>query len=240
MIMDIRLLVIAAIPVFALGLGIYLTDRFDKEPFTLLIKVFVLGMLSAIPISIIEKILVSINVFSGILSAAYIAFIVAGLTEEFFKREVVIRTAFNHEAFNEKLDGIVYCIYSALGFALVENIVYVVFRFSTNPHVGLYRGILSVPAHTLFAVTMGYYLSLSKFSNNKAEAKEFYRKSLTVPIIFHGIFNFILMSNIPMLMGIFIPFVVYLWVISLRKLNLYYNESKSTFIKTSRDTDIKK
>ncbi|WDV44873.1 PrsW family glutamic-type intramembrane protease [Clostridiaceae bacterium M8S5] len=227
--MNVRLIVIATIPVFALGLGIYLTDRFDKEPFNLLVKVFIFGMLSAIPISIIERILMSFDIFGGFLSIAYVAFIVAGLTEEFFKRQVVLRLAFNHEAFNEKLDGIVYCIYSALGFALVENIIYVAFRFTTNPHIGIYRGLLSVPAHTLFAVTMGYYLSLSKFADNKKEAREFMTKSLVVPIIFHGLFNFILMSNIPFLMPILIAFVVYLWIISLRKLNSYYKESKHMY-----------
>lgn len=233
--MNLRLIVIATIPVLALGLGIYLTDRYDREPFKLLLKVFIFGILSAVPISFIEKFLMRLDIFSGYISMAYVAFIVAGLTEEFFKREVVMRTAYNHSAFNEKLDGIVYCIFSALGFALIENIIYVAFRFTTNPHIGIYRGILSVPAHTLFAVTMGYYLSLAKFVEDPEKSRIFKIKSLVVPVIFHGLFNFILMSNIPMLMPVLLTFVIFLWAISLRKLNIYYKESQRTYLKTGID-----
>lgn len=75
-----------------------------------------------------------------------------------------MKLAYFHPAFNEKLDGIIYCTFSALGFATIENIMYVVSGYDADPYIGLYRGILSVPAHMLFAITMGYYLSLAKFS----------------------------------------------------------------------------
>lgn len=233
--MLVRLFVIAVIPGIALSIGIYLTDRYDKEPVRLLLKVFIFGCLSVIPTAIVERILVSVNIFSGLLSSAFTAFIVAGLTEEFFKREVVLKSAYNSRHFNEKLDGIVYCVFAALGFATIENIMYVVFRFSANPYIGLYRGILSVPAHMLFAVTMGYYLSLAKFSSDKKVFKKYLNKALFVPVILHGIFDFILMANIPILMAIFIPYVIYLWIVNLRKLNEYYKESKSLFKDIDKD-----
>lgn len=230
--MNTRLFVIAITPGIALALSVYFTDRYDKEPLTLLIKVFVLGALSVIPTAFVEKFLLNFNVFSGLLSAAFTAFIVAGLTEEFFKRGVVLLTAFKSRAFDEKLDGIVYAIFSALGFATIENIMYVVFRFSTNPHIGLYRGVFSVPAHMLFAVTMGYYLSLAKFADDEKNRKKYLRKSWFVPAALHGIFNFILMTQLSFAFIIFVPYVVYLWIANLRKLNEYYTESK---IKYRRD-----
>ena len=222
-----RLFVIAIVPGIVLALSAYLTDRYDKEPLGLLLKVFIVGALSVIPTAIVEKLLISFNVFGGLLSAAFMAFIVAGFTEEFFKREVVLRTAFKHPAFDEKLDGIIYSAFAALGFATVENVMYVVFRFAVNPYVGLYRGVFSVPAHLLFAVTMGYYLSLAKFAQNDESYRYYFRRSITVPIILHGIFDFILMSKVPILLTFFIPFVLYLWVVNLRKLNRYYVESKN-------------
>jgi len=221
-----RLFIIAITPGIALALSVYFTDRYDKEPLSLLIKVFVLGALSVIPTAIVERFLVSFNIFGGLLAAAYTAFIVAGLTEEYFKRAVVLRTAFPDKAFDEKLDGIVYATFSALGFATVENIMYVVFRFTANPHIGIYRGIFSVPAHMLFAVTMGYYLSLAKFAHTGKEYRKYLRKSFIVPALLHGTFNFILMANIPVVFFIFIPYVIYLWIINLRKLNEYYVESQ--------------
>jgi RsiW-degrading membrane proteinase PrsW (M82 family) len=73
---------------------------------------------------------------------------------------------------------------------------------------------------------MGYYLSLAKFSSTPEEHRYFFKKSLSVPAIMHGVFDFILMSNIQLLMILFIPFVIYLWVVNLKKLNIYYNDSK--------------
>jgi len=130
--MDIlRLVIIAVIPGIALSIGLYLTDRYDREPVKLLIKLFLFGMLSAIPTIIVERFLSNFNLFAGFLSIVWTAFIVAGLTEEFFKRLVVMKFAYHHGAFNEKLDGIIYCTYSALGFATIENIMYVVSGYRT-------------------------------------------------------------------------------------------------------------
>ncbi len=225
--MDIlRLVIVAVIPGIALSLGMYLTDRYDREPVTLLLKLFLFGMLAAIPTIIVERMLSNVNIFPGILSIIWTAFIVAGFTEEFFKRLVVMRLAYYHDAFNEKLDGIIYCTFSALGFATIENIMYVVTGYDADPYIGLYRGLLSVPAHMLFAVTMGYYLSLAKFSPEHRTHSYYSTRSLVIPILLHGTFNFILMSGIPLLMLLFIPFVIFLWVTNLKKLNLFYKESK--------------
>lgn len=231
----VRLFIIAIIPGIALALAVYLTDRYDREPIRLLIKVFIIGALSAFPTVIVEKALLSFNIFSGLLGAAYTAFIVAGFTEEFFKRAVVMRYAFHKEAFDEKLDGIIYSVYAALGFATIENINYIVFTFPNSPYLGLYRGIFSVPAHMLFAITMGYYLSLVKFACEQDLCKAYYRKSLIVPMLLHGLFDFILMSNLEYYLIIFIPFVIFLWIFNLKKLNGYYRESRSINLKVDKE-----
>jgi len=224
-----RLVIIAITPIIALAMGIYLVDRYDREPWRLLLLVFTLGALSVIPIMFIQRILLSINIFPGIFSIAYAAFIVAGLTEEFFKRAAVMYGAYNNKNFNEKLDGIVYSVFAALGFATVENIMYVVFRYTGNYYVGIMRGILSVPAHMLFGITMGYYLSLSKYTQDIKLKSYYYKRSLIIPMILHGVFNFILMAKIPILMVLFIPYIIYLWIISLRRLNQYTKDSKDSY-----------
>jgi len=224
--LDIRLLVIALTPAVALGLAAWYTDRFDREPRRLLLKVFLFGALSVLPTILVERFLMSLNIFSGLLASAFTAFIIAGLTEEYFKRAVVLRTAYKHEAFNEKLDGIIYAVFAALGFASIENIMYVLSGYSANYYVGLSRGIFSVPTHALLGVTMGYYLSLAKFSNNEKSRRNYIRKALIIPAILHGFFDFILVANIPALLALFIPYVIYLWIANLRKLNKYYKESK--------------
>ncbi len=222
-----NLFITAITPGIALGLIIYWFDRHDREPIRMLLKVFIMGVISVIPTMVVENLLMSLNIFGGILGAGYTAFIVAGLVEEYMKRQVVIRQVYFNPVFDEKLDGIVYCVMSALGFATIENVMYVVFRFSDVESIGIYRAFLSVPAHMLFTITMGYYLSLAKFSATPEQSRFFYKKSLTVPVILHGIFDFILMSGIELLMLLFIPFVIYLWVTNLKKLNMYYNDSKN-------------
>ncbi|SDK68462.1 PrsW family intramembrane metalloprotease [Natronincola ferrireducens] len=224
-----RLFVIAVTPSIAIAIALYLADRYDREPLHLLLKVFILGALSVIPVLIVQRILLTINIFTGLLGAAFTAFIIAGLTEEYFKRAVVLYTAYRSKHFNEKLDGIIYCSFSALGFATVENIMYVVFRFSTNYYVGIMRGILSVPAHVLFAVTMGYYLSLAKYTEEEELKRKYFSRSLLTPMAFHGVFNFILMAQIPILMVLFIPYVIYLWRLNLIRLNKYTKHSHDQF-----------
>ena len=120
--MDTTLLIIAISPGIALALIIYLTDRYDREPLLLLLKIFVLGMISVLPAALFEQFLIYFNPFAGILGIVFTAFIIAGLTEEFIKRQVILKFAFNRAEFDEKLDGIIYAVFASLGFATAENI----------------------------------------------------------------------------------------------------------------------
>jgi len=225
--MNLQLVALAVLPTIALALFILFHDRFDKEPFRLLLKVFFFGMLATIPTFIVETLGGYFNIFRGsIIGIAFEAIVIVGFAEEFFKRRVVLKRAFNNPAFDEKMDGIVYCSFAALGFATLENILYVISYYAIDPNIWITRAVLSVPAHMLLGVTMGYYLSLAKFCTDKEKAKKYMRKSLIIPAVLHGIFDFILMSQIPWLTLVFIPFVIYLWISSYKKLRIYYKESK--------------
>ena len=213
----------------------YLSDRHDREPFKLLVLTYILGALSVIPIIIVEELLLRLNVFTGLLYAFYTSFVVAGLTEEFFKRLIVLKLPYRTKYFNEKLDGIIYSVFASMGFATVENIVYVVYRYANNPHVGLYRGVFSVPAHAVFAITMGYYLSLAKYDSDERRRRINLRRSLYMPILLHGTFNFILMSRIPQLTALFIPYVIYIWWINQRKLSKFLYDSRTRAIGIKRE-----
>lgn len=232
--MNIRLFIIAITPIIIGLFAIYLSDRVDKEPTKLLVLTYILGAAAVIPSLIVEEVLVKFNVFTGVLGAFYNAFIVAALTEEFFKRLVVLKLPYKTTYFNEKLDGIVYAVFAALGFATVENVMYVVFAYTNNPFIGLYRGVFSVPAHGIFGITMGYYISLSRFDKVKARKKINLRKSLLMPIILHGLFDFILMANVPELTLLFVPYVVFLWWLNERKLSTFIFDSKNR-IRIDRD-----
>lgn len=217
---------IALAPTIAIALFIYQKDRYDREPPALLLELFLFGALTVLPVYFIEKLLSFLNPFTGLLSAFFTAFIVAGMTEEFFKRLVVIRLACRNKSYNEKLDGIVYCVFSALGFATVENLIYVLVRSSNFIYTGVTRGLFAVPAHVMFGITMGYYLSISKFANDERVQNINMRRSYFVPVLLHGIYDFILMSRFMNLFVVFFLFVLYLWRINLNRLNEYVDDSR--------------
>ena len=223
------LILLAIAPGIALVAFILLHDRYDREPFGLLLKVFVFGMVAVLPTVVVELIGQSFNLFTGTFGLIFEAFIVIGLSEEFFKRAVVMRFAFSHPAFNERLDGIVYCCMAALGFATLENVFYVLTYYTAYPDIWITRAFLSVPIHMLLGITMGYYLSMSKFCTHPGKCTAYFRKSLIIPALLHGAFDFIVATDLPLLSLLLIPFVVYVWISSMIKLRRYHKESKSIF-----------
>lgn len=229
----IRIMFSALSPVAALIIFLLIVDRHDKEPAHLLIKQFVLGCFISIPAILIEGFLENFNIFpNSLLGIAYSSFVVAALTEESLKRTSVYLVSYHKPAYNEKLDGIIYCAFASLGFAAVENLMYVINFHAENPSIALYRGIFSVPGHMLFAITMGYYISLSKFAPTLALHQKYKVKSLVYPVLLHGTFNFILSLNLSLLFA-FIPFVLFMWVYNVRKLRTFSKESR--YLKEARD-----
>jgi protease PrsW len=219
------LLFSAVAPAVALLIVIYRLDRRNPEPFWLLLRLYVLGMLSVLPILLIGTILSYLNMFQFFdtdINNFYSAFIIAGFTEEIFKWIIVFLVAYKHKAYDEPLDGIVYSVFVSLGFATVENILYVL---EGSYSVAIMRALLSVPAHMLFAVAMGYYLSMSKFVSDGKNAI-FVLKSLIVPMILHGTYNYLLMTRFKLLLLLFIPYVLWMWKFNLKKIKKFHTLAK--------------
>ena len=220
------MILLAVAPSIALITFILLHDRYDKEPFWMLAKVFFFGMLASVPILVVELLFSRYNFFSGLFGIAIQAFIVVGFTEEFFKRLVVVKTALFHREFNEKLDGIVYCAMASLGFATVENVIYIVQYSSIEPTIWIMRAVLSVPTHMLLGIIMGYYLGLSRFGPDRGSTVLNYKKALIIPVLLHGAYDFILMAGFDNYLYFFIPLVVLLWVLGMVMLRKFTKASK--------------
>lgn len=209
-----KLLVLALAPVLIIAVYIYFRDKYEKEPIGLLLKALVLGMLLPIPVIVVEKSLMYIVPdLSNAWFAFYNAFVVAAFSEELFKFLALFILIWKNVNFNEKFDGIVYATFISLGFAGIENILYV---FQHGEATGYVRAIVSVPGHALFGVTMGFYFGMAKFYPKRKV--EFLIKSLLYPILLHGIFDFILMLGDARLMFLFIPFVIFLYFDGFRKM----------------------
>lgn len=216
-----NLLIISIAPVVIIALYIYIRDKYEREPWRMLLLALLSGMISVIPILIVEIFLSKlVPYFSSIYQAGYNAFIVAAFTEELFKFIAFFIIIWGNKEFNEKFDGIVYAVFVSLGFALVENILYV---FENGMNTGILRAFTAVPAHALFGIVMGYRLGLAKFYPN--QRTKHIILALVYPIILHGFYDFILMSKQQILLSLFIPFLIYLWIFGFRNMKNLSDQS---------------
>ena len=185
-----ELLALAIAPGIAICLFIYFKDKYNKEPFSVLLMSFILGMFSLIPVYFAEVYFggkLEAMMESGVIRTAVSAFIIVAFTEEFFKYLVVRFYSYTRKSFDEPFDGIVYSVMVGMGFATLENIGYVLQYGFGN---GIMRMLLSVPAHGTFAVLMGYFIALAKF---KPEKRPLYMLlAIVLPVIFHGTYDFCL------------------------------------------------
>lgn len=174
----------------------------------MLFKAFALGSLAVLPVIFFE---LKLNIYDlaekDWLMLSYTAFVVAGLVEEGFKFFIFWFFLWKNKNFNEMYDGIVYNVFISLGFATTENIGYV---FLSGYHTAFIRSMTAVPAHALFGVIMGYYFGKAKFSSGK-KGMSYLAYAFIVPIVLHGIYDFILFAQSFELMLLFVPYMLYLW-----------------------------
>jgi RsiW-degrading membrane proteinase PrsW (M82 family) len=205
---------LALAPVFIIAFYIYFRDKYEKEPLGMLLISLGAGAFITLPVIYAEEFMSFFGRgLDGIFSGAWKAFMVAAFCEEAFKFAALFIIIWRSKAFNEKFDGIVYATFISLGFAAVENVLYVL---DSGIHTGLARAITAVPAHALFGVTMGYFFGMAKFY--PAKRKRCLRWSFLLPFILHGFYDFILMSGINALLLAFIPFVAFLWIAGFRRM----------------------
>ncbi len=201
-------------PVFIILFYIYFRDKYEKEPLGLLVKAVVLGMITVIPILGVERLLMGIMPeLERTGNAVYQAFLVAGTTEELFKFLALFLLVWRSPSFNEQFDGIVYAVFVSLGFAAVENVMYVM---DGGYQTAMLRALTAVPAHALFGITMGYYLGIARrYSELK---KSYLLYAILVPVLIHGLYDFILMMEVDWLLLLFVPYVILLYITGIRKM----------------------
>ncbi len=206
-----HLLIIAVLPAIVLMFVIYKCDRIEKEPIGLILAVAALGIVSCIPTIICELVAdIGLQLFfepGGVIYNFLHAFFGVALIEEFWKLFMVRIFIWNRKAFNYRFDAIVYCVASSLGFALLENILYV---FQNGFGTGIMRAIISVPGHCTFAIFMGYFLGNAKLHEVKGNIGKSWLWlffSLLFPTLQHGFFDFCLFMQNGWLVLVFLMFI---------------------------------
>lgn len=214
------LIAAAVIPAVFLLVHVYRADKLEKEPAPLLISLVLYGIAATFIALLLER-------FGSWLLGRYFPenstpynvlmyFGVVAFSEEGAKYFLLKRRTWNSAAFNCQFDGVVYAVFVSLGFALWENISYVLmYGLST----ALVRAVTAVPGHACFGVFMGVYYGRAKRYDNDGDfvnAKRCRTMAVLMPALLHGAYDFIATMEDPNCEWIFLVFVLALFAVSMK------------------------
>lgn len=166
-------LLASALPT-ALWLWLFLRRDRDPEPRRLLARTFAYGMLAWAVAAAWQGGL-------GLAGAGLLAALAVAATEETGKL-LAAGTAFREPTFDHHLDGLMYAVTAALGFALLENVSY---GLTYGAGAALQHGLLTTLAHALFSAPLGYGLARARFG----EGRGWRLRGLLLAVILHATFN---------------------------------------------------
>ena len=196
-------------PGIALLMYFYLKEKYESEPIHMVIRLFILGVLLVFPTMFIQYVLEKEHISEG---SFVVSFLTSGFLEEFLKCFLLMVSTFQHIDFDEHYDGIVYGTSLSLGFATLENILYLI---GNGVEYAFMRALLPVSSHALFGVIMGFYIGKARFSASKTKMK-WLLCSLFIPALLHGLYDYILLA-LKNWIYFMLPFMAFLWWFGLRK-----------------------
>ena len=205
------LIAAAIIPAIVLMIYIYRKDRLEQEPKGLLILLIVFGILSTSLASFAERI--GLRILSkladptGEAFALLSNFLIIGLAEEGSKYLFLKWRTWRNPNFNCQFDGLVYAVFVSLGFALWENLYYVVMYGLGGAVI---RAVTAIPGHACFGVFMGVFYGQAKALANQGN-EESSRKcrilALICPMLLHGLYDYIATRESGELTFLFLIFI---------------------------------
>ena len=223
------LIAAAVLPAAFLLYQVYKMDTIEKEPWSILKKLLLWGALSGIPAALVESLLTGVvrNVFTEgtILYNLVFGFVVAALVEESFKFLFLYKITFKSPDFNFRFDGVVYAVFVSMGFAILENVLYV---FQGGMGVAVTRALLALPLHAACGVYMGIAYGQQKVNSlyKPASFSSVARACLPTPILIHGFYDFCAFMQTELFVIIFIVFVIAVFVLTLRQLKKASGEDR--------------
>lgn len=225
---NVMLFSLCIIPSLILLWYVYIKDKVEKEPFYLLLLLF-LGGIIACTISILLSILskqyicflnsayTDMNIFQIIFKVLFTIVII----EEGSKWIINYITIWRNKNFKHIYDPIVYCTFVAIGFATLENIIYGITFSSHGIAPIIMRGFISVPSHAVFGIFMGYYLGISKnaLMYNKIKQSRKYRLlSILVPIYLHLVYDLFLVKKNFIMYSLFIIYIIVIYIMAYQRI----------------------
>jgi RsiW-degrading membrane proteinase PrsW (M82 family) len=203
------LVALSVIPAFALVAYVYRADVGTSEPLKLVVGTFVLGVLFASFAAVINSALQPALRAIPIIGFVLFFYLVVAPVEETVKWLAVRLLPYRSSKFDSVIDGAVYGAAAGLGFATIENALYISRGVSMDPSttnalvllpmqtgvseiIGAGAGItalraLAGPGHVIYSAFAGYYLGLAKF--NPDRAGPIIVKGLLIAAFIHATYN---------------------------------------------------
>ena len=216
-----RAIALAVLPALVLLLFVRKKDQLEPEPPKLVWTLVGLGCASVLIAMLLET--AGIAVLNAVFNKENLLFhllhwfIVVGIGEEFSKYIVMRLKTWKSGDFNCLYDGMVYAAAVSAGFALTENVIYMI-RYGAG--VLLMRGIVSIPAHISFSVFMGVWYGLARryaHAGMEQKARQSHCLAVLVPAAAHGWFDLLasnLQETLPLIL--FIIFVIAMFIVAWR------------------------
>ena len=196
------LTLLSVIPAFALTAYVYWSDVTTREPLSLLVTTFVLSILLATFAAIVNTTARGFFEPLGGVGLILFYFLIVGPGEETVKIMAVWLYAYSDDRFNSVVDGAVYGAIAGLGFATIENSLYIVQNLQEAGELAeLSLGVsalaaggditairaLAGPGHVIYSAIAGYYLGLAKF--NPEHRGPIVVKGLLIAAVIHATYN---------------------------------------------------
>ncbi|WP_313691635.1 PrsW family intramembrane metalloprotease [Halorarum halobium] len=193
------LTVLSAIPALALAAYVYRSDITTDEPVRLLVGTFLLGVLTANFAAVVNTVAQPWFRPLGFLGTVLFFFVIVAPVEETVKLLAVRLYAYTDESFDAVLDGAVYGAMAGLGFAFIENALYITQSVGGVGELDLGLGLIGMgggitatralagPGHVIYSAFAGYYLGLAKF--NPENRGPIVIKGLLIAAFIHALYN---------------------------------------------------
>lgn len=192
----------AALLPSALWLAAFALSSVHRERFVDIMRVALGGILLAVPVVIAELIFQQIFVGNGSLPPTPIGsflylYVGIAFVEEYAKYGLVRIVAMGRPFFNQPQDAILYLVAAAIGFAAIENTIYVASIATSATEallVALQRGLTATALHVAASASLGYFLALSLRADAARERFKLVAVGLLFATVLHGLYNTLIIN----------------------------------------------
>lgn len=204
MVFSLLALIIVGFLPSVIWLFFYLREDAHPEPNRLVLIVFALGMITA-PIALgaeytMIRLFERFSLASFLSGTQYLFVLLLGISiiEELLKFSVVKWRILADKEFDEPVDAMIYMVISALGFAAIENILFVIGPFRESVSQGVLvitsRFLGATLLHALASATVGFFIAES-ILHKALRHKGHIAQGLMLAIGLHTLYNWIILET---------------------------------------------